>query len=54
MELIDKQQVVTIPGRFFGESGEGYLRVSYGAASIDRLHAACERIGDFVRQRTVG
>jgi aspartate/methionine/tyrosine aminotransferase len=54
MELVDKQQVVTIPGRFFGESGEGYLRVSYGAATIERLREASERIGHFVRHRTVG
>lgn len=52
--LIDKQQVVTIPGRFFGESGEGYLRVSYGDATLERLREATERIGHFVRHQTVG
>jgi aminotransferase len=44
MELIERQQVVTIPGRFFGNSGEGYLRISYGAATTERLQAACRRI----------
>ncbi len=48
MELIEAQQVVTIPGRFFGESAEGYLRVSYGAADLARLREACARIGRFV------
>jgi aminotransferase len=47
MELIEQKQVVTIPGRFFGESGEGYLRMSYGAAKIDRLRGAMTRISDF-------
>jgi aminotransferase len=48
MELIEQKQVVTIPGRFFGESGEGHLRLSYGAATTDRLRAACGRIADYV------
>jgi aminotransferase len=47
MELIDAQQVVTIPGRFFGESGEGYLRLSYGAAPIARLRLAVDRLAEF-------
>jgi aminotransferase len=52
MALIDEQQVVTIPGRFFGESGEGYLRVSYGAASMDRLREGCVRITRFMNGRS--
>lgn len=53
-ELIEQQQVVTIPGRFFGESGEGYLRVSYGAATEARLREAAGRISHFVQRQTVG
>jgi aspartate/methionine/tyrosine aminotransferase len=53
MALIDREQVVTIPGRFFGESGEGYLRISYGAATIERLRDASARIGHFVKQQAV-
>ena len=49
MDLIEQQQVVTIPGRFFGQTGEGYLRLSYGAAPIDRLHEACARLASFMR-----
>jgi aminotransferase len=49
MDLIESQQVVTIPGRFFGASGEGYLRLSYGAATIDRLREAVARIRAFVK-----
>jgi aminotransferase len=47
MQLIEERQVVTIPGRFFGESGEGYLRISYGAATIDRLRDAVGRLTGF-------
>jgi aminotransferase len=48
-DLIEQQQVVTIPGRFFGRTGEGYLRLSYGAAPIDRLREACARLARFMR-----
>lgn len=51
MALIESQQVVTIPGRFFGESGEGYLRLSYGAADVSQLRAACARIASFMHDR---
>lgn len=45
--LIAEQHVVTIPGAFFGKTGEGYLRISYGAVASDRLLAACDRIAAF-------
>jgi aminotransferase len=48
LELIEQQQVVTIPGAFFGTAGEGYLRLSYGAASLERLSLACSRVADFL------
>ena len=48
LALIDKQQVVTVPGAFFGRAGEGYLRISYGAATRDRLETACGRIAEFL------
>jgi aspartate/methionine/tyrosine aminotransferase len=47
MALIEAQQVVTIPGRYFGESGEGYLRLSYGAATRARLQQAVDRLRAF-------
>jgi len=43
-DLIERQQVVTIPGRFFGEAGEGYLRLSFGAAPLEQLEDACSRL----------
>jgi aspartate/methionine/tyrosine aminotransferase len=48
LDIIDKQQVVTIPGAYFGKAGEGYLRISYGAAPIDRLHAAAHRLREYL------
>jgi aspartate/methionine/tyrosine aminotransferase len=48
LALIETQQVVTIPGAFFGKAGEGYLRLSYGAASTEHLAAACGRLADFL------
>jgi aspartate/methionine/tyrosine aminotransferase len=53
LELIDKQQVVTIPGAFFGRAGEGYLRLSFGAAPRDRLQAACRRLAEFLHTAQV-
>jgi aminotransferase len=52
MDLIEQQQVVTIPGAFFGAAAEGYLRMSYGAASCDRLREAAGRIAIFQRAAT--
>jgi aspartate/methionine/tyrosine aminotransferase len=52
LDLADSAHVVTIPGRFFGRAGEGYLRLSYGAATQERLRVACGRIAHFlVRSR---
>jgi len=36
--------VVTIPGSMFGASGEGCLRLSYGAVASERLAEACRRL----------
>ena len=44
-ELLDRAHVVTIPGEAFGRSGEGYLRLSYGAAPVNQIRIAISRIG---------
>jgi aminotransferase len=46
-ELIREQNVALVPGRVFGESGEGHLRVSY-AASMNDLKTALNRVEAFV------
>lgn len=51
MDLIEQQQVVTIPGAFFGRSAEGCLRLSYGAASEDRLREAVSRLARFTARQ---
>lgn len=42
-EVLDRAHVVTIPGAAFGESGEGFLRLSYGYATADDLADAAVR-----------
>jgi aminotransferase len=43
--------VITVPGNGFGPTGEGHLRLSFGAAekeiqeAFDRIEAWVERIG---------
>ncbi len=53
MNLIEQQQVVAIPGAFFGRAAQGYLRFSYGAASQERLREAAARLAVFQRQGTM-
>ena len=36
LKLLNEYNVLVVPGTAFGDSGEGYVRVSY-AASMDRL-----------------
>lgn len=46
-ELLEKANVITVPGSAFGENGEGYLRVSY-ANSFENLITAVKRIKDYI------
>ncbi|AKB84350.1 Aspartate aminotransferase [Methanococcoides methylutens MM1] len=45
--LLHEQNVVTIPGDIFGDTGAGYLRCAY-AASREDIKEALDRIGTFV------
>lgn len=45
--LLKEERVVVVPGTAFGDSGEGFLRISY-AYSIDDLKRALERIKKFI------
>lgn len=49
--ILDAVDVVTIPGATFGKSGEGYLRLSYGAAGQETLREACGRLRRFFTDR---
>jgi len=46
-ELLEKANVVTIPGSAFGPHGEGYLRISY-ANSEEKLKEAVKRIKKYI------
>ena len=46
-ELLMKEKVAVVPGNAFGESGEGYIRVSY-AYSIEHIKEALDRIERFI------
>lgn len=48
-KLLASQRVATVPGDAFGESGEGFVRISY-AASIDNLKEAMNRIEAFLQE----
>lgn len=47
--LLKEEKVVVVPGTAFGESGEGFLRISY-AYSIDDLKLAFGRIERFINR----
>ncbi len=47
--LLKEERVACVPGTAFGESGEGFLRISY-AYSIENLKIAMERIKRFINK----
>ncbi|MBQ8142260.1 MAG: aminotransferase class I/II-fold pyridoxal phosphate-dependent enzyme [Bacilli bacterium] len=47
-DLLQKQHVVVVPGTAFGESGEGFVRISY-AYSFDALKEAIRRIEKYLK-----
>ena len=47
-ELLNKEHVVVVPGTAFGDSGEGFIRISY-AYSQDALKEAIKRIERFLK-----
>lgn len=47
--LLTSKKVAIVPGDAFGESGEGFVRVSY-AYSLAHLNTAVQRIEEFLRE----
>lgn len=47
--FLEEEQVAAVPGTAFGDSGEGYLRISY-AYSLEKLKIAMERMERFVKK----
>ena len=48
-DLLEKERVAIIPGNAFGESGEGFARVSY-SYSLKHIMEALERIERFIKK----
>ena len=46
MKLLDEQGVVVVPGTAFGNSGEGFIRISY-ATSMETISESLNRMNDF-------
>ena len=47
LKFLEEEKVAAVPGTAFGDSGEGYLRISY-AYSLEKLKTAMERLNNFV------
>lgn len=48
-KLLYSKKVAVVPGTAFGDSGEGFIRVSY-SYSVNHLNEAVKRIGEFVEE----
>ena len=48
-KFLESEKVALVPGNAFGDSGEGYLRISY-AYSLENLKIAMERLKRFVEK----
>lgn len=49
-QLLMQKKIAVVPGNAFGESGEGFVRISY-AASMQNIQIALARIDEFIHQR---
>ena len=49
MKFLEEENVAVVPGTAFGDSGEGFLRITY-AYSIDNLKVAMEKLKKFVNR----
>ncbi len=48
-KLLTSKKVAVVPGTAFGDSGEGFIRVSY-CYSIEHINEALRRIGEFLEE----
>ena len=48
-KLLYKEKLAVVPGDAFGESGEGYIRISY-AYSMENLETALKRMRKFIKE----
>ena len=47
--FLQEEKVAVVPGTAFGDSGEGYIRISY-AYSLENLKVAIGRLSHFVKK----
>ena len=45
--LAEEAGVITIPGGFFGDDQDAYLRIAFANAGVERIHQLGERLGGF-------
>ena len=48
LKLLNEQKVVVVPGNAFGDSGDGFIRISY-AYSLESLKIALNKIEEFIK-----
>jgi aspartate/methionine/tyrosine aminotransferase len=46
-DLLERVHLAVVPGSVFGQTGEGYLRLSYGSVDLDQLDEACRRLAQY-------
>ena len=51
-KLLCEKHVAIVPGTAFGDSGEGYVRVSY-CYSVEHLKEALRRIEEFLKENNL-
>jgi aminotransferase len=49
--LLEEERVAVVPGQAFGESGKGYVRMSY-ATAYEKIEVAIERLASFTMRHT--
>ncbi len=50
-ELLEEAQVLTVPGRAFGQQWRGFIRISYGCSPRERYEEALGRLAEFFQRR---
>ena len=49
LKLLNEEKVVVVPGNAFGDSGDGFIRISY-AYSLESLKNALNKIEQFIKK----
>ncbi|HEX6751384.1 MAG TPA: pyridoxal phosphate-dependent aminotransferase [Longimicrobium sp.] len=48
--LLDERGVSTVPGIGYGDSCDGFIRISVGSESLERIRAGLEHIAEFIQE----